>query len=70
MCVTNFSPVPHERYQLPFPTKGLWREIINTDDLAFGGSGITNSEITLNDGGHLIAQVAIPPLATIWFKRA
>jgi len=70
VCVTNFSPVPHERYQLPFPTKGLWREIINTDDLAFGGSGITNSEIILNDGGHLIAQIAIPPLATIWFKRS
>lgn len=70
VCVTNFSPVPHERYQLPFPTTGKWQEILNTDDLAFGGSGVSNSEIILNDGGHLIAQIAIPPLATIWFKRA
>ena len=70
VCVTNFSPVPHERYQLPFPTTGQWQEILNTDDLAFGGSGVTNSTIILNDGGHLIAQITIPPLATIWFKRA
>lgn len=70
VCITNFSPVPHERYQLPFPTKGTWEEILNTDDLTFGGSGVSNSTITLNDGGHLIAQIAIPPLATIWFKRA
>ena len=70
ISVTNFSPMPHERYQLPFPTIGTWHEVLNTDGLAFGGSGITNSDITLTDGGHLIAQVAIPPLATIWFKRA
>ena len=70
VCVVNFSPVPHERYQLPFPTRGIWSEVLNTDDLAFGGTGLSNSPITLTDGGHLIAQIAIPPLATIWFKRA
>jgi len=68
--VTNFSPVPHERYQLPFPTTGRWQEILNTDNLAYGGSGVSNSQITLNDGGHLFAQIAIPPLATIWFRRS
>ena len=69
ISVTNFSPMPHERYQLPFPTIGKWQEVLNTDGLAFGGSGITNTDITLTDGGHLIAQIALPPLATIWFKR-
>lgn len=70
VSVTNFSPMPHERYQLPFPTVGIWHEVLNTDDLAFGGSGITNRIITLKDASHLIAQVAIPPLATVWFKRS
>ncbi|CAB4706673.1 unannotated protein [freshwater metagenome] len=70
VCVTNFSPMPHERYLLPFPTTGTWSQVLNTDDLAFGGSGVTNPPISINDGGHLIAQIAIPPLATIWFKRA
>ena len=70
VSITNFSPMPHKRYQLPFPTTGTWHEVLNTDDLAFGGSGVTNQAITLNDASHLIAQVAIPPLATVWFKRS
>ena len=40
VSVTNFSPVPHESYQLPFPSAGTWQEVLNTDDLAYGGSGI------------------------------
>jgi 1,4-alpha-glucan branching enzyme len=70
VSVTNFSPMPHERYQMPFPTTGTWIEVLNTDDLAYGGSGVSNSPVTLTDAGHLIAQIAIPPLATIWFKRS
>jgi len=70
VSVTNFSPMPHEHYQLPFPTAGTWHEVLNTDDLAFGGSGIMNQAITIKDASHLIAYVAIPPLATVWFKRS
>ena len=70
VCVTNFSPMPHEHYQLPFPTTGTWSEVLNTDDLAYGGSGVSNNAIEINDGAHLIAQVKIPPLATLWFKRS
>ena len=69
VSITNFSPTPHERYQMPFPTAGTWSEVLNTDDLAYGGSGISNSDVILTDAGHLIAQIAIPPLATVWFKR-
>ena len=70
VCVVNFSPQPHERYQLPFPTIGTWVELLNTDSQEFGGSGVKNREITLNDGGYLNATIAVPPLATIWFTRA
>ncbi len=70
VSVTNFSPMPHERYQLPFPTTGTWTEVLNTDDLAYGGSGVSNEPISINDGAHLVAEVHIPPLATIWFKRS
>lgn len=69
VSVTNFSPIPHDRYQLAFPMSGNWQEILNTDDLAFGGSGVKNLALTLNGDANLIAEIAIPPLATIWFKR-
>jgi 1,4-alpha-glucan branching enzyme len=68
VSVTNFSPVPHENYQLPFPNAGLWREVLNTDDVAYGGSGVSNEQVIV--GASQIASVRIPPLATVWFKRS
>ncbi len=68
VSVTNFSPVPHENYQLPFPNAGVWTQILNTDDPGFGGSGVSNEPVIV--GASQIASVRIPPLATIWFKRS
>ena len=68
VCVTNFSPVPHENYQLPFPNAGVWCEVLNTDNLEFGGSGVSNEPLIV--GASQIASVRIPPLATVWFKRS
>jgi 1,4-alpha-glucan branching enzyme len=68
VSVTNFSPVPHESYQLPFPSAGIWREVLNTDDATYGGSGISNEQVIV--GASQIASVRIPPLATVWFKRS
>ena len=68
VSVTNFSPVPHESYQMPFPTSGTWVELLNTDDPAYGGSGVRNEQIIV--GQSQMASVRIPPLATVWFKRS
>ncbi len=68
VSVTNFSPVPHESYQLPFPSTGTWIEVVNTDDLSYGGSGIRNADV--NVAQSQMASVRIPPLATVWFKRS
>ena len=68
VSVTNFSPVPHENYQLPFPNAGIWCEVLNTDDVSFGGSGVSNEPVIV--GASQIASVRIPPLATVWFKRS
>lgn len=70
VSITNFSPMPHERYLLTFPTVGTWNEVFNTDSHIFGGSGLTNTPISITDGGHVRASVRIPPLATVWFKRS
>jgi 1,4-alpha-glucan branching enzyme len=68
VSVTNFSPVPHENYQLPFPSAGIWKEVLNTDGVVYGGSGISNEQVIV--GASQIASVRIPPLATVWFKRS
>ncbi len=67
VSITNFSPVPHESYSVPLPGTGTWVEILNTDSIEFGGSGISNSTINSTEGVPTILRV--PPLATIWLKR-
>jgi 1,4-alpha-glucan branching enzyme len=70
VCITNFSPVPQEFYSLRMPTAGVWREAINTDDLKYGGSGITNNSFAVDVDTDLYTTLRIPPLATVWFERA
>ena len=69
VAVTNFSPVPHERYQLRMPVSGIWHEALNTDKVEYGGSGVTNTDFTVDVDTNLYATVRIPPLATVWFER-
>ena len=68
ISITNWSPVPHEHYKLYIPKPGKYREVLNTDDLKYGGSGVTNSEVVVGEDCHGI--VRIPPMATIWLELA
>ncbi len=68
VCITNFSPVPQEWYTMPFPASGIWHEVLNTDAVAFGGSGISNNELVASaDSGNQVT-LRVPPLATIWLQ--
>ena len=73
ISITNFSPVPQESYRLPIPGEGEWFEILNTDDQRFGGSGVTNSSITVVSEEHKglprSAVLRVPPLGTVWLAR-
>ena len=43
LAVTNFSPVVRHAYRLGVPdTVPAWREVLNTDDARYGGSGVLN----------------------------
>ena len=70
VSITNFSPSVHEEYSLRMPTAGVWREFLNTDDLKYGGSGVTNPSFAVDMDTDLWTKLRIPPLATIWFERA
>lgn len=70
VSLTNFSPVPQEFYSLRMPSPGVWREVLNTDDLKYGGSGITNHSFAVDVDTDLYTTLRIPPLATIWLEKA
>jgi 1,4-alpha-glucan branching enzyme len=72
--VSNFTPVPRHDYVLPLPAPGNWREILNTDAGAYGGSGMGNLGAVAagpepSHGKPAHAKVTLPPLSTLYFMR-
>ncbi len=74
LVVCNFTPVPRFAYRLGVPRGGWWRELLNSDGLEYGGSGLGNS------GGVRAAPEAwrdrpatitllLPPLGVIVLKN-
>jgi 1,4-alpha-glucan branching enzyme len=72
LAVCNFTPVPRDNYGLGAPRGGFWREVLNSDGLEYGGSGVGNS------GGLVAATkplhgrpysltLTLPPLAVVFF---
>jgi 1,4-alpha-glucan branching enzyme len=52
------------------PKSGTWREVLNTDDLAFGGSGVNNQPLSIAEGSDLVITLRVAPLATLWLALA
>jgi 1,4-alpha-glucan branching enzyme len=70
--VSNFTPVVRDDYRLPLPAAGTWREIINTDAVHYGGSGVGNAgevKAVKRAGGGAEARIVVPPLATIMLQH-
>ncbi|MHB8294965.1 MAG: 1,4-alpha-glucan branching protein GlgB [Acidimicrobiales bacterium] len=70
-CIGNFSPVPRFGYRVGLPVAGRWREVMNTDAPAYGGSGIGNAGVVDTDGKPWhgrpgSALLTLPPLGVLW----
>ena len=73
-CVSNMSPVVRHGYKLGLPSSGQWDEVLNTDSDTYGGSGVGNyGKILAEDsqwhGRPASAEITLPPLATVWFRK-
>ena len=73
VCVANLSPTVHYEHLVGLPAPGTWTEVLNTDALHYGGSGVGNLGAVLADGppAHgqpTSARVTLPPLAVVWFE--
>ena len=67
VVISNFTPNVHTNYQVPMPEGGTWREIFNSDATIYGGSGKGNmGEVTTRlEDGRTVAELTLPPLATL-----
>jgi 1,4-alpha-glucan branching enzyme len=70
-CIANFSAVPHLDYKVGLPAAGRWREVINTDAIVYGGSGVGNlggveAAAEPWHGLPASASITVPPLGVLW----
>ena len=73
ITVCNFLPIKRENYSIGVPYKGMYDEVFNTDNVEFGGSGITNGQKIMSVGTPMHGYdqsivLTIPPLSVMYFK--
>jgi 1,4-alpha-glucan branching enzyme len=73
IAVCNFTPVPRQGYRVGVPEACFYHEILNTDDVKFGGSGVTNAPgrqalplAWQSQPFHV--ELTLPPLGVIYLK--
>jgi len=74
IAVCNFTPVPRLKYRIGAPRAGVWRELINTDSAAYGGSNLGNggrvrASSMPHHGQPFSLQLTLPPLATVLLRH-
>ncbi len=45
VILMNFEVNPYEEFRLGVPRPGVWEEVFNSDEVAYGGSGVTNAGV-------------------------
>jgi 1,4-alpha-glucan branching enzyme len=73
VVVCNFTPVLRENYRIGFYSKATLKEIFNSDETKYNGSGVLNSKpIKTNpiswNGKDFSLEITLPPLATVVFE--
>jgi 1,4-alpha-glucan branching enzyme len=44
LVIINFTPVYFPEYRMGVPFEGSWKEVLSSDDLKYGGGGVTHPE--------------------------
>jgi 1,4-alpha-glucan branching enzyme len=74
VVVVNWTPVVREAYRIGVPHPGYWRERLNSDQVEYGGSGVTlgggiETEPVPAHGFAQSVSLRLPPLGTLILKR-
>ena len=73
LVVFNMTPVPRHQFPIQVQGKTIWKEIFNSDDQVFWGSGNVNNQnvpCALLDGTNQLMEIhlELPPLAAVVLK--
>jgi 1,4-alpha-glucan branching enzyme len=73
MFICSFTPVVRHNYRVGVPKRGYYTEVLNSDDIQYGGSGVQNVEkidaapIPKHGRSHSVV-LTLPPLAVLILK--
>lgn len=73
VVVCNFTPVPRFNYRVGVPRGGFWTELLNSDAVEYGGSGLGNmggveaAPVPFQGRTHSL-DLTLPPLAVLFLK--
>jgi 1,4-alpha-glucan branching enzyme len=70
LVVCNFTPVVRSNYRVGVPQRGYWREVLNSDATAYGGSGSGNlggvhATPVPSHGRTRSVNLTLPPLGIV-----
>ncbi|MGA8852585.1 MAG: 1,4-alpha-glucan branching protein GlgB [Christiangramia sp.] len=72
VVVCNFTPTVLKNYNIGLPAGGKLKEVFNSDDKKYGGSGLKNKTLKTTEktfhGRDHSAEISIPPLGTVVFE--
>ena len=75
LCALNATPVPRYDYRVGVPQGGVWREVLNTDAVVYGGGNIgslgqVQAVPQAAHGKPHSIELVLPPLAMVVLKPA
>lgn len=73
ICTCNFIPNENRGFVIGLPESGVLREVLSSDDVRFGGSGLHNEKPIKSRSKPFCdlpysAQIDLPPLSTVYFE--
>jgi 1,4-alpha-glucan branching enzyme len=73
IVVCNFTPLVRENYRVGVPRPGFYKEVLNTDAAAYGGSNVGNiggvwAQAGEHAGRPYHVNLRLPPLGTLFLK--
>ncbi len=73
VCVFNFTPVKYDNFVFGLPQNGTLKEVLNSDDLQFGGSGAINRVAVRAKKQPFLdhpwsAAITLPALSAVFFE--
>ena len=72
VIICNFTPTVLNNYRIGIPKPGKLKEILNTDNSKYEGSGVKNKILTIENqafhGKDYSVAITVPPLAAVFFS--